>query len=99
MITPTLKNYLLFYTHGFNTRGAWKNDLTEVITDMQRRIDINFIQIPWDYGKFVLKFFFKQSRQNAIKKFETKFQDALDLYGDCAGIYLIAHSFGTYITG
>lgn len=95
----TKVDYLLFYTHGFNTRGAWKNDLTQVISDMQRRIDINFIQIPWDYGIFVFKFFIKRSRQNAIKKFKTRFQDAIDLYGNCAGNFLIAHSFGTYITG
>lgn len=104
LIIKTLSNstkkvdYLLFYTHGFNTRGAWKDVLTEVISDMQRRIDINFIQIPWDYGPFVFKFFIRKSRKNAIKQFEDKFQATIDLYGNCAATCLVAHSFGTYIT-
>ena len=44
--TNTLANqfkkndYLVFYTHGFNTRGEWKNDLTEVISNKQRNTNI-----------------------------------------------------------
>lgn len=91
-------DYFLFYTHGFNTRGKWKNDLTEVISSKQRDTNINFIQIPWDYGFFVIKFFIKKSRETAINKFVKKYNEILDEYGNCESKCLIAHSFGTYLT-
>ncbi|GLU56122.1 hypothetical protein Dfri01_55830 [Dyadobacter frigoris] len=98
--TTTKKvDYLLFYTHGFNTRGEWKNDLTEVFTNMQNKTDINFVLVPWDYGKFKFSFFSQLARSKAIARFEERYEDALDLYGKTARKCLIAHSFGTYITG
>ena len=39
-------DYFLFYTHGFNTRGEWKNDLTEVISSMERDTNIHFVLLP-----------------------------------------------------
>ncbi len=92
-------DYLLFYTHGFNTRGEWKNDLTEVITSMERKKNINFISIPWDYGTFIIKFLIQPARKKAISKFEKKHRETMDLYGRTVCNCLVAHSFGTYITG
>ncbi|MBS1652832.1 MAG: hypothetical protein JSU07_12560 [Bacteroidetes bacterium] len=93
------KDYFLFYTHGFNTRGEWKDWLTEVITYEQRNTNVNFILLPWDYGKFKVKFLIKSARQKAKEKFIARYNEILDTYGDCERKCLIAHSFGTYITG
>jgi hypothetical protein len=92
-------DYLLFYTHGFNTRGAWKDDLTEIISSGQRNTNIQFILLPWDYGEFKVKFFKKKSRKKAIEKFVERYNEILDTYGNCERKCLVAHSFGTYITG
>ncbi len=96
---PTKVDYFLFYTHGFNTRGAWKDKLTEVITNNMRSTHVNFILLPWDYGTFIFKFFIKSARNNAVRKFVNRYNEILDLYGDCECKCLVAHSFGTYITG
>lgn len=96
---PQKVDYFLFYTHGFNTRGEWKNDLTEVISSSSRNTNINFILLPWDYGTFKLKFFSKKARKSAVDKFTERYSQILDLYGECQLKCLIAHSFGTYITG
>jgi len=90
---------LLFYTHGFNTRGAWKDSLTEIITSIQRSKNVNFILLPWDYGTFKTKFFLKKSRKKAVASFIKRYNEILDTYGYCERKCLIAHSFGTYITG
>lgn len=92
-------DYLLFYTHGFNTRGEWKNDLTTVISDHERNTNVHFILYPWDYGTFRMKFFIKVCRRTAIQKFVKHYTDILDLYGNCERKCIVAHSFGTYIVG
>ena len=90
---------LLFYTHGFNTRGTWKDSLTEIITSIERSKNVNFILLPWDYGTFRAKFFIKKSRKKAVASFIKRYNEILDTYGHCERKCLIAHSFGTYITG
>lgn len=92
-------DYLLFYTHGFNTRGAWKDELTEVMSSNQRNTNIQFVLLPWDYGTFKMKFFIQKSRKIAIQKFVKRYNEILDTYGNCERKCLVAHSFGTYITG
>ncbi len=96
---PKKIDYLLFYTHGFNTRGAWKDDLTEVMSSNQRNTNIQFVLLPWDYGTFKVKFFIQKSRKKAIEKFVNRYNEILDTYGNCERKCLVAHSFGTYITG
>lgn len=98
-LTDKKVDYMLFSTHGFNTRGEWKNDLTEVFTNMQRLSKVNFVIIPWDYGTFILQFFIQGSRKRAIRNFQKKYQEVLDLYGHYERKCIIAHSFGTYIIG
>jgi hypothetical protein len=92
-------DYLLFYTHGFNTRGEWKDDLTTVISDNERNTNVHFILSPWDYGTFKVKFFINKSRRTAINKFVKHYNELLDLYGNCERKCIVAHSFGTYIVG
>ena len=96
---PKRIDYLLFYTHGFNTRGVWKDDLTEVMSSSQRNTNIQFVLLPWDYGTFQVKFFIEESREIAVEKFVKRYNEILDTYGNCERKCLIAHSFGTYITG
>ena|GEM_PF-4694865 len=93
-------DYFLFYTHGFDTRGEWKDKLTEVITSNQRNTNINFILLPWDYGEFKIDYFLNEKqRKRVLNLFIERYTKILDLYGDCEKKCLIAHSFGTYITG
>jgi len=92
-------DYLLFYTHGFNTRGEWKNELTTVMSDNERNTNVHFILSPWDYGTFKVKFFINKSRRKAIEKFVNHYQEILDQFGDCERKCVVAHSFGTYIVG
>jgi hypothetical protein len=96
---PQKADYLLVYTHGFNTRGEWKNEFTTVITDNERNTNIHFILSPWDYGTFKLKFFINSCRRTAVKKFVKHYGDLLDLYGHSEQKCVVAHSFGTYIVG
>lgn len=90
---------ILFYTHGFNTRGRWKEIFTESISDMERGCNVHFIQRPWDYGRFVFQFFMPWRRKRAVRNFLKVYQEICDRYGSGFKKCLVAHSFGTYITG
>lgn len=96
---PITKDRFLFYTHGFNTRGKWKEVLTEHISDLERTTDIHFIQRPWDYGTFIIQFFIPAARKKIVRDFWELCQKINDRYGSSITKCLIAHSFGTYATG
>ena len=89
----------LFYTHGFNTRGMWKGNFTESISKGERNSNIHFILKPWDYGTFVIQFFLPWARNRVIKKFTREYERIADRYGLEIKKCLVAHSFGTYLTG
>lgn len=88
----------LFYTHGFNTRGKWKEYFTQAVSENERKTTIHFILRPWDYGVFVFQFFLPWRRKRIIEKFYFEYQRIADRYGPEIKKCLVAHSFGTYIT-
>lgn len=87
------KRIALFAIHGMNTRGEWKNELAAVTNEYRPEITCYL----WDYGNFKLKIFNYFARKKVISEF-AKFYETT-LYGkDYEKVYLVAHSFGTYIT-
>lgn len=89
----------LFYTHGFNTRGKWKGPFTEIITSKSKNSSIHFTMLPWDYGTFIIQFIIPCSRRRVIEEFKEECLRIDDRYGKDIKKCLVAHSFGTYLTG
>lgn len=89
----------IFYTHGFNTRGKWKEIFTEEITSRAKKRNIWFTMRPWDYGLFVIQLLLPFARKRVVREFWEEYQRISDRYGRGLIKCLVAHSFGTYITG
>jgi hypothetical protein len=98
--SPEITRKLLFVVHGFNTRGAWKNRLVELIDADEIKGNCKFIQIPWDYDSFgYLKFVTPFCRNLVYNKFQNLYFNKVVLYSeDVNSTVIVAHSFGTRIT-
>jgi pimeloyl-ACP methyl ester carboxylesterase len=92
------KDIVVLLVHGFNTRGAWKNDLVPLLgreTDGER-----FIVHPWDYGEFRAGILNPWARRAKIRKFQEFYNNVISQYDTKrVDICAVVHSFGAYIIG
>jgi len=93
------ENRFLLYSHGFNTRGKWKEVFTEEITAKMGSSNISFTMRPWDYGLFIIRFILPWARRRVIRDFCSEYRRINDRYGPGLKKCLVAHSFATYISG
>lgn len=87
---------VIFAIHGFNTRGNWKNNFSRVISE---DFSNDFIYCPWDYGSFGYKeLLLSKQKDKKIEEFHDFYNFIAHKHFD-KEIYVVAHSFGSYIIG
>lgn len=87
---------ILFSLSGFNSRGAWKNNFSRVISE---EFSDYFIHVPWDYGNFgFTKIISNKHKSKKIEEFQIFYNSIVDKHHD-KEIYVVAHSFGSHIIG
>lgn len=90
-----IQNTVVILVHGIRTRAFWQGPV-------KKALEISgLIAIPTNYEKFdVVRFLspFETCKRLPIQKVEAEVRSARKRFSD-AHISLLAHSFGTYITG
>lgn len=90
-----IKNTVVVLIHGIRTRAQWQGVIRHALEAR------GLIAIPTNYEKFdVVRFLlpFEKFKQLPVKKVDSEIRAAKKKFPD-ASISLLAHSFGTYITG
>jgi hypothetical protein len=97
-IERSRRDIIVLLIHGFNTRGAWKNEIVPLLgreTDGER-----YIVHPWDYADFRAGILNPWARRAKVKEFQEFYNKVVSGYSPVAiEICAVAHSFGAYIVG